>query len=423
MKVLVVGGGVIGAATAFFLADAGHAVTVVERNAGPGLGASFANGGLLTPSMADPWNAPGTLRNISRWIGREDAPMLLRLRALPRLVGWGIRFLQNSSPARFERNLQSNFRLAKYSLATLRKIGDRIPLNYDHASVGTLQIFRTRDSFETALRRCEGLQSLGLLAETASNRRLVELEPALHSIGPQLTGGIHFPDDRSGDARMFTESLVRHARQLGARFLFNTGVIGVSMDRHRIVAMASASERFVADAYVIAAGASSTALLQPLGINVPLAPVKGYSITIAQSARHLPPRMPVIDHDLHAAVTPLGENLRIAGTAEFDGFRGHIDPARVQALVRMFQRLYPEHPIPEIRRELNEWAGFRPMSADGVPIIGRTPIDNLYLNTGHGHLGFTLAMGSSRALADLILQRQPDVCLDPYALHRFDRPW
>ncbi|MGH8185136.1 MAG: FAD-dependent oxidoreductase, partial [Steroidobacteraceae bacterium] len=346
--------------------------------------------------------------------------MLLRPRALPHLLGWGARFIRNSSPARFAANLRHNLRLAQYSLAVLRQISQNISVSYDQTSVGTLMIFRSREGFEAAARRNQELQPLGLCAEPVSDRdRLIDLEPALQSIGSQLLGGIYYRNDRSGDARLFSLALAGHAQQLGVRFLFNTEVIGVSASRNRITSVATAAEELVADAYVIAAGAGSTSLLRSIRINLSMAPAKGYSITIARSEQHTPPRMPVVDHDLHAAVTPMGQSLRVAGTAEFDGLRSHIRPARVQTLVRLFQRLYPNHPIPKDRCALSEWTGFRPMSADGVPIIGRTRIDNLYLNTGHGHLGWTLAAGSGRALSDLISGGNPQIDVAPYALRRF----
>lgn len=227
--------------------------------------------------------------------------------------------------------------------------------------------------------------------------------------------------DMKGTLRLFTLCLAQHAQTLGVHFLFNTDVIGVSAARNRIAALLTASGELVADAYVVAAGAFSTSLLRSIKVNVPVAPAKGYSITIARNEQHSPPNMPVVDHDLHAAVTPIGQSLRVAGTAEFDGLRGHIRPARIQTLVHLFQRLYPNHPIASDHRELHPWTGFRPMSADGVPIIGRTPIDNLYINTGHGHLGWTLAAGSGRALADLISRQSLNLDLAPYALHRFDQ--
>lgn len=420
MKVLIVGSGVIGVSTAYFLAHAGHQVTVVDRCAEPGMGASFANGGLLTPSMADPWNAPGTFGNLLRWIGRDDAPMLLQPRALPQLICWGLRFLRNSSPARFAANLRRNLLLAQYSLGVLRELRQNTQLSFDQTNIGTLMIFRTQAGFEAAVRRSAELRPLGLCSEpVCERRRLLDLEPALQSIGSQLVGGIYYPDDCSGDARQFVVSLAEQARLLGVEFLFDTDVTAVAKTRDRITSVATAAGNLVADAYVIAAGAFSNALLGPAGIRVPMAPAKGYSITFARSESHSPPRMPVIDHDLHAAVTPIGQSLRVAGTAEFDGLSADIRAARVRTLTRLFEQLYPQHPLPRDQRALSEWTGFRPMSADGVPIIGRTRIDNLFLNTGHGHLGWTMAAGSGRALSDLISERRPQIDLEPYGLQRF----
>lgn len=420
MKVLIVGSGVIGVTTAYFLAHAAHEVTVVDRCAEPGMGASFANGGLLTPSMADPWNAPGTFGNLLRWIGRDDAPMLLRLRALPQLIGWGMRFLRNSSPARFSANLRRNLHLAQYSLDVLRGLQQSTPLSFDQTNSGTLMIFRTRASFEASLQRCAELRPLGLSSEPVSERsRVLDLEPALQAIGSQLVGGIYYPDDCSGDARQFAVSLADQAKRLGVRFVFDADVTAIAKTRDRITSVTTAAGPLVADAYVIAAGAFSTSLLRPTGIRVPVAPAKGYSITFARSENHSPPRMPVVDNDLHAAVTPMGQSLRVAGTAEFDGLSADIRVARVRTLTSLFEQLYPHHPLPQEQRGLREWTGFRPMSADGVPIIGRTRIHNLFLNIGHGHLGWTMAAGSGRALSDLISERRPHIDLEPYALRRF----
>ena len=418
MRVVVVGAGLQGVASAYFLAAEGCEVTVLEREAGVALGTSHANAGMLTPSMADPWNAPGILGHLLGWLGREDAPFLLRPAALPSMIGWGLAFLRNARPARYRANMERNLRLATYSLAVLGELRTSLALQYDQRSAGTLKVFRDARAFDAAVARNDVLRQLGLDARPLTPDAVVQVEPALTPVRERLVGGIHCPADESGDARAFTEALAARAQQAGAQFRFGEPVRAFEAAGGRIGAAVTASGRHAADAFVLAAGCWSPQLLAPLGIALRVRPVKGYSITVPTAGWAGAPAMPVIDDALHAAATPLGDRLRVAGTAEIAGDDRALTPARIENLFGLLLGLFPDYAPRLDRGNAQPWAGLRPVSADGVPLIGRTRCDNLFLNAGHGHLGWTLAAGSARLLADLVLGRAPALDPRPYDARR-----
>ncbi|HYB32142.1 MAG TPA: D-amino acid dehydrogenase [Steroidobacteraceae bacterium] len=419
MKVLVIGGGLIGVTTAYCLRCRGHEVTVVEREAGPGRQTSFANGGLLSPSMPEPWNAPGCWRVLLGSLGRSDTALKLRLSAVPGLASWGITFLRNSRPALFERNLLSNLRLARYSLEVLRALRAQLRLDYGGAARGSLRIFRSRASLEHASAFVRRLAQQGLTFRTLEPAAAVELEPALAPIAAELTGAIHCPDDETGDAWRFCEALTAEARERGVQFRFGTSVGALETGAGRITGARTSDGRLVADCYVIAAGSYSTRLLRPLGLELAVQPVKGYSVTFDRVDGAPALDLPLADDDLHAVVTPLAGVIRAAGTAEFAGYDLTLRPERVRNLLALVQRLLPSRPqlAPEKARA---WCGLRPVSADGVPIIGATRIPNLMVNSGHGPLGWTMAAGSAQLLADLLAHSCPAIDPAPYAWARFD---
>jgi len=418
MKVLVVGGGLIGLTTAYFLRCRGHEVTVVDREGGPGRQTSFANGGLLSPSMPEPWNAPGCWRALLGSLGRSDTALKLRLSAVPGLASWGIRFLRNSRPARFERNLLSNLRLARYSLEVLRRLREQAHLDYGGAARGSLRIFRARGSLEHAWASAQPLSTEGLTFRTLEPAAAVSLEPALEPIAAELAGAIHCPDDETGDAWRFCEAVTARAREQGVEFRFGTSIGALETAAGRITAARTSAGRLVADCYVVAAGSYSTRLLRPLGLKLPVQPVKGYSVTFDRVDGAPALGLPLADDDLHAVVTPLAGLIRAAGTAEFAGYDLTLRPERVRNLLALVQRLLPDRPqlAPEKARA---WCGLRPVSADGVPIIGATRIPNLMVNSGHGPLGWTMAAGSAQLLSDLLAQSSPAIDPAPYAWARF----
>lgn len=418
VRVVVIGSGLQGVASAWFLAQEGCDVTVLERAPAVAQGTSYANAGMLTPSMADPWNAPGILGHVLGQLGHEDAPFLLRLRALPSLVGWGLAFLANARARPFRANMERNLRLASYSLALLRTLRAELGLHYDQRTAGTIKVFRERRAFDAAVRRNAVLAELGLDVRTLAPDEVVRTEPALAGVREKLAGGIYCPADESGDARLFTEGLARKAQEAGARFEFGAEVSGFETAGGRIAAVVTTRGRRAAEAFVLAAGVWSPLLLQPLGFALRLRPVKGYSITVPIGAWQAAPRMPVIDDALHTAATPLGDRLRVAGTAELAGYDTTLTPGRVENLFTLLLGLFPSYAPYLDRAAASPWAGLRPVSADGVPLIGRYRYDNLFLNTGHGHLGWTLACGSARLLADLMLGRAPGVDARAYDAQR-----
>ena len=421
MKALIIGSGLIGTTSAYFLARRGWEVTVLDRQEGPGRETSFANGSLLTPSMPEPWNAPGSWRVLLASIGRSDSPLKLRVKALPHLGRWGIGFLRNSSPEQYERNSIRNLKLALHSLRVLRSLRQETGIEYGCQTHGSLRLIRDPAALERALAWGERLRAAA--GELAFRRltvdEIVAMEPALAPIGSQLAGGIHYPADEIGNAYRFCAGLADQARQIGVEFRFRTPVTGIEVRQGNVTAVVSGQTHFTADRYVVAAGSYSPLLLKELGLAVPVRPVKGYSLTFERPRLDPPFRWPICDDDLHAVVVPLEGVIRVAGTAEFTGYDLSLPEGRIQNLVNLVRQVLPTGGFE--RGQAKPWCGLRPMSVDGVPIIGPTPIGNLWVNTGHGHLGWTMAAGSGQLLSDLLTGGPPGVDPDAYALTRFNR--
>jgi len=421
MRLIVIGAGLAGLTTAYYLQRDGADVTVIDRASGPGLETSFANGALLHPSLAEPWNSPGIFWDLLKWIGREDAPMLLRPRAVPDLFGWGIRFLRNSSPQRFAVNAQKNLRLAIYSLAMMRRLREETRLSYEHQARGVLAVFRSAAAGAKLTAGAAALSRHGLSFRPLDRAALLDLEPALSPIAAELLGGIHFTADEGGDAHLFCVELARVLKEGGADLRFGTRVDAIRRAGSRIGGIECAGEMLHADAYVLAAGSHSTHLARSAGLDLPIRPAKGYSITMPRArAPDAAPNVGVVDVGLHAVVVPVGEDrVRVAGTAELAGYDLAINPRRIENLKSVLRRIFPDFERALGAADFTPWAGLRPMCADGVPILGATPLENLFLNTGHGHLGWTLAAGSGRLVADMIVGRAAGVGAADYALSRF----
>jgi D-amino-acid dehydrogenase len=417
MKIVVIGAGLIGLTSAYFLNARGHEVVVLDRQAGAGRETSFANGALLTPSMPEPWNAPGCWRVLLSSLGRSDAPLQLRLEALPTLGGWGVRFLRNSSIARFERNARKNLKLARYSLEVMAQLREQTGIQYGRTARGTLKIFRDSAALDRAVAASGTLASEGLIFRPLTARQTIELEPALAPIGDQLAGALHYPKDETGDAYQFCVALAERAREQGVKFRFDTAVTALEVRSGEITTAVTERERIVADQYVVAAGSYSAPLLKGIDVRLPVRPAKGYSVTFDKLPGEPALRIPIVDDDFHAAVVPFGGGLRVAGTAEFAGYDLTLRPERVRNLLTLLQQVLPRTEIDPATAK--PWCGLRPMSADGVPIIGPTPLANLFVCTGHGHLGWTMAAGSARLLAGLISRDAPAIDPVPFMLARF----
>lgn len=417
MKFIVIGCGLMGVTTAYLLRQHGHDVTILDPEGGAGLGACFANGALLTPSMPEPWNSPGCWRVLLSSLGRSDAALQLRWRALPAMTGWGLRFLKNSNAAQYSKSTLGNLRLAMHSLVVMDSLRKTVGLNYDRATPGTLRLFRKPPALARATAAAEWLATHGLSFRKLSRDEAVELEPALTPIADQLAGALHYGNDEIGDAHRFCVELAGAAARCGVEFRFGAGVTSFELRSNRITAAVSDRAYLEADRYIMAAGSHSAVLLRRMGLHIPVQPAKGYSITIDNRAGHIALKTPVVDDDWHAAVVPLNGAIRVAGTAEFAGYDQNIAPARIKNLVGLLKEVLPTAAVEPA--QMKSWCGLRPMCADGVPIIGSTPIENLYLNTGHGHLGWTMAAGSADLLISILSGTTPAIDPTPYGLKRF----
>ena len=409
MKIIVLGAGVVGVASAWYLAAAGHEVTVIERRGAAGLETSFANGGQIAAGHAEPWAKPAVVPKILRWLGREDAPLLFRPHASWAQWEWGLRFLLECRPGRFERHSRTLAGLAVYSRACLRALRGELGLRYDHLERGILQFATSQRDFEAMARHATAALALGVQREVKSAAQCLELEPALRHSNDRVVGGVYDPEDESGDACRFTQELARIALSRGVAFRFGAAIEAIETAGDGVSAIRlEGSEPATADAYVVSIGSYSPLLLAPLGIGIPVYPLKGYSITLPLGPAEVDaaPTVSLTDEAFKIVISRLGNRLRAAGTAELTGYDTTMNAARCAAIARRIRDLFPG--LGGITTVEN-WTGLRPATPSNVPVIGKTKYRNLYLNTGHGTLGWTLACGSGSALADLISGRRPQV--------------
>jgi D-amino-acid dehydrogenase len=420
-EVIVVGGGLAGLASAAALTEAGYSVQVLERREGLALETSFANGGLLTPSMPHPWNSPGVWRLLLKWLGREDAPMLLRLAAIGGYVGWGLRFLAASSPRSFRAATEANFSLCEYSLRCLQRWRRDLRLEYAADTQGTLNVYRDRREFEHGRKAVAALEPVGLRYAVLDAAAAVRLEPLLGEVRDRIVGAIHYPTDETGNAYLFCRELGERLLARGVRISERTTVQALRIAAGRVTGVETTDGTIAATQVVIAAGPWSTALLKSHGVRLHVRPVKGYSLSIPGVAPALMPRLALIDDSLHAVMTPLGDTLRLAGTAEFGGWDLSVGTRRLAALWKLPAVLTPALSRALDRTAARGWCGLRPMSADGTPYIGASAIGGLWVNAGHGHLGWTQAAGSASLLAQLMSGAPAAIDPAPYSLEPAQR--
>lgn len=408
MKVLVLGAGVVGVASAWYLAEVGHEVLVLERQPEPGMEASFANGGQISAGHAEPWAKPSVVPQILRWLGREDAPFLFRPRADWAQWEWGLRFLRECMPGRFERNCRALAGLAAYSRDCLRALRSRTGIAYDHLARGILHFATDPGDFEALARSAEAVRALGVERSVKSAPECLALEPALKDSAQPVVGGVYTASDESGDAHRFTRELAALGSGRGVEFRFSASLQAIESAGGEVTAVRLDDERLSADAYVVCLGSYSPLLLRPLGIRIPVYPLKGYSVTLplgpAEAAAA--PSVSLTDEAHKIVISRLGDRLRAAGTAELTGYDTQLNTVRCAAIARRVRALFPG--LGGITAA-DSWTGLRPATPDNVPIIGRAPLRRLFLNTGHGTLGWTLACGSGKALADIVSGRRPEV--------------
>jgi D-amino-acid dehydrogenase len=416
MKVAVLGSGVIGVTTAYYLALAGHEVTVIDRQPGPALETSFANAGEISPGYASPWAAPDIPRKAIKWLFMRYAPLILRPKADPHMIAWMLVLLGNCTSTRYARNKARMMRLAGFSREMLIRLRGETGIHYDQRMRGTLQLFRTQHQLDGMAKDIAVLRESGLPFEVLDRQGCIMAEPGLAFAREPFVGGLRLPDDETGDCFKFTNALAEMAAARGVVFQFETAIEAIEIDAGGVTAVRTSRGAVQADAYVVALGSFSPALVRPLGLHLPVYPVKGYSITAPVIREDRAPQSTLMDETYKIAITRLGDRIRVGGMAEVSGFNTSLPASRRATLVRSVGSLFPEAGDLEAARF---WSGLRPMTPDGPPVIGATVIANLFLNTGHGTLGWTMACGSGQVLADIISDRKPAIDVEDLSLARY----
>lgn len=418
MHVLILGGGVIGVSSAWYLSRAGFEVTVVDREPGPALETSFANAGQVSPGYAAPWAAPGVPLKALKWLFSRDAPLVIKPGLDPRQYLWLLQMLRNCTAKRYAVNKARMLRLARYSAECLDELAAELGIDYEGRKLGTLQLFRTQAQLDGAGSDIAVLERFGVPYELLDRAGIVKVEPALAEIADQFTGALRLPDDQTGDCALFTRLLAGRAKAAGVEFRFGTTVEALEASGDRIVRARIDGDVVRADKFVLALGSYTPRLLAPLGIRLPVYPLKGYSLTVPITNAAMAPVSTVLDETYKVAVTRFDRRIRAGGTAGVSGF-DLSKPARRRAMLeKIVAGLYP-HGGDVQQGEF--WAGLRPATPDGTPVVGRTHYDNLFLNTGHGTLGWTMACGSGRYLADLMAGAMPHISSEGLDISRYRR--
>jgi D-amino-acid dehydrogenase len=412
MKILVLGAGVVGTAAAYYLARDGHEVTVIERHPAPARGTSYSNAGLVSPGDAFAWASPGALRTFIKSIFNPDLGIKLRLSPNPAFLSWTWRFLLQCTEARAYANTDVKLRLALYSRECINEISAETGVDFDERRRGIVYFYRDQKSLDNGAKHFSYIGERGLQVEVVDRKRLLEVEPGLASSGDRIVGGIYSPMDQTGDSRMFATKLAELAvERLGVKFMHDTNVEGLDVEGGRVRAVRTSKGSIACDAAVLSMGPESGVFGRKIGIDLPVYPVKGYTATIPLEDPEKGPTMGGVDEDRYVAYSRLGNRLRLASTAEFAGFDRTHKPSDFARMFRSAHELFPGA-IDEKKAEL--WAGLRPMMPNSVPAIGRSRYDNFYLDTGHGHVGWTMACGSGKFLSDIVAGRKPDI--DPQGL-------
>ena len=417
-QIVIIGGGLQGLATANALMDRGEEVLLLERDSDVATSTSFANAGMMTPSQSSPWNSPSDIAQIFAGIGKVDSPMLMKIDQMPSLFFWGLKFLRNSTPKRFNEISRNLFELANYSKNLTVQFRKRNKVTYDESEKGTLKIYRNTESLNKSISQHEKIFSNLDAVKIINKEELIELEPQLKEIQSELSGGLLFSNDEVGDAYKFCKILEERIRNNGGRILTNTNINKILINKGHVKGIVTERAILEAERVVICSGSWSRELLKKVGLNLPVRPVKGYSLTFDTTGLNNVPNISLVDESIHTAVTSFQNRIRVAGTAEFAGYDDAIHPKRIDYLYRMLENIYPSLYSQLEEGEGKIWHGFRPMSADGLPFIGTTKIKGLFVNCGQGHLGWTLAMGSAALLADQLQDKDSEIDRNPYLASR-----
>ncbi len=418
MRIVVLGAGVIGVTSAWYLAKAGHEVTVIDRQEAPALETSFANAGEISPGYSSPWAAPGIPQKAVKWLFMKHAPLIIQPRPDLAKLKWMGQMLANCTSGAYAINKRRMVRLAEYSRDCLMDLRATTGITYDERTQGTLQVFRTQKQVDAAAKDIEVLRADGVPFEVLDRAGCVAAEPGLAGARDKIVGGLRLPGDETGDCFKFTNSLADMAKAAGVVYQYGTDIRGLERSGNKISAVVTGTGRVVADAFVVALGSYSPQLVAPFGIRLPVYPVKGYSITVPIRDASRAPESTVMDETHKIAITRLGDRIRVGGMAEIAGFDMSLNPKRRATL---------EHSVEDLfggagdQSQATFWCGLRPMTPDGTPVVGATPVGNLFLNTGHGTLGWTMAAGSGKALADIVSGRTADIDTSDLGYSRYLR--
>lgn len=415
MKVVVLGAGIVGVTSAYQLAKAGHEVTVVDRQQGPALETSFANAGEVSFGYCSPWAAPGIPMKAIKWLFMHHAPLILRPKVDAAMLSWLVKMLSNCTSERYAINKSRMLRLADYSRISLAAVREETGIAYDERMQGTLQLFRTQQQLDASAKDVKALAADGVPYEVLDRDGCIRVEPALRHVRDKIVGGLLTPKDETGDCFKFTNALAAKAVELGVRFQYGTTIKGLDIEGGQVRGVVTEGGRLDADAVVVALGSYSPLLLKPFGIRLPVYPVKGYSLTIPIIDASRAPESTVMDETYKIAITRLGDRIRVGGMAEISGYTNDLGLPRRQTLEHSVTDLFPGGDV----AKASFWSGLRPMTPDGTPVIGPTKIKGLFLNTGHGTLGWTMSSGSARVISDLVSGRKPDIDATDLAVSRY----
>jgi D-amino-acid dehydrogenase len=418
VKLIVLGSGVIGTTSAYYLARAGHEVTVIDRQPQAGLETSFANAGEVSPGYAAPWAGPGVPMKAVKWLLMQHSPLVVRPAFDPQMWRWMFQMLANCNQKSYEVNKGRMVRLAEYSRDCLVELRADTGIAYDERSQGTLQLFRTQKQLDGAGADIAVLERYKVPYSVLDPRSCEAAEPALAHVRGKFVGGLQLPGDETGDCFKFTQRLAKMAEALGVKFRHSVDIERLAVDGDRITGVVTSKGELKADSFVLALGSYSPLMLRQVGIRIPVYPVKGYSITIPIVDASGAPESTVMDETFKVAITRLGERIRVGGTAEIAGYDLTLRKARRDTLAHSVTDLFPRGGD---TGKAEFWCGLRPMTPDGTPVMGPTPYRNLFLNTGHGTLGWTMACGSGRVLADMVSGRQPEIGLEGLFMDRYGR--
>ena len=417
MRVLVLGAGVIGVTTAYYLAQQGYDVVVVDRQPSVANETSFANAGQISPGYASPWAAPGIPLKALKWMMREHSPFSLRLTADPFQYQWMLQMLRNCTAARYVVNKERMVRMAEYSRDCLDALRADTGIEYEGRQLGTTQLFRTQQQFDAAANDIAVLKRSGVPYQLLEPKDIASVEPALAAVSDTLTGALHLPNDQTGDCNLFTRNLAQMAQALGVEFRFARTVQRINSSGDQISGVLIDGLVETADYYVMAMGSYSRAMLAPLGIDLPVYPLKGYSLTVPIVDAALAPQSTIIDETYKVAITRFDQRIRVGGMAQVSGFDLSLNPQRRETLEYVTGMLYPQGG--DLTRA-EFWTGLRPATPDGTPIVGPSAYRNLFLNTGHGTLGWTMSCGSASYLADIISKKIPQISSEGLDIFRYN---